>query len=119
MGNFKDLRIWKESINLVEEIYLLTVRKDFARDFGLKDQIQRSSVSIPSNIAEGEESGFPKKKIWYLNIAKASAAELVTQLIIANRVGYIDDDELAVLENQGHKIIASIKQYIKYLRSKM
>ena len=55
MGDFKTLRVWNEGIQLAESIYEITKIGAFSRDFGLRDQIQRASVSIPSNIAEGEE----------------------------------------------------------------
>ena len=55
MGKFKDLRVWKDGLDLAEEVYRITRRSPFNRDFGLANQIQRAAVSISSNIAEGEE----------------------------------------------------------------
>ncbi|MEP6646977.1 MAG: four helix bundle protein, partial [Saprospiraceae bacterium] len=79
--SFEDLIIWKESMQLCFDIY--AVLKP-CRDYGLKDQIQRSAVSIPSNIAEGFERQTDKEFIRFLFIAKGSCGELRTQLYIAN-----------------------------------
>ncbi|QEP43511.1 four helix bundle protein [Ectothiorhodospiraceae bacterium BW-2] len=76
---FEDLEVWKRSARLSAEIY-----KHFAesRDYGFKDQITRSGLSIPSNIAEGMERSSNKEKAHFLDIAKGSCAELRTQIYI-------------------------------------
>ena len=113
MGNFKNLRVWQESINLAESIYINSRRNQFSKDWGLRDQIQRATVSIASNIAEGEERLSPKENIYFLNVAKGSAAEVITQLHIANRIGYINQTDHLRLEDQTEKNRASIKNLIK------
>ena len=80
-------------------IYKMTQSGQFSRDFGLRDQIRRASVSIPSNIAEGDERDTNKDAVRFLYIAKGSLAELQTQLEIAHEVGYIDDKILNELES--------------------
>ena len=85
---FEDLRIWQESMDLSVQVY--KILKD-CKDYGLKDQIQRSSVSIPSNIAEGFDRNYNKEFIRFLNIAKGSTAELRTQLELAKRIKIIED----------------------------
>ncbi len=112
MGNFKGLRVWQESIDLAEQIYMMTRKDKFARDFGLKDQIQRAAVSIASNIAEGDERMTVKEAIYFLNIAKGSSAEVITQLYIAKRIGYISKEEFESLENRTEKISSSIKKLL-------
>ncbi|MEJ2685452.1 MAG: four helix bundle protein [Candidatus Sulfobium sp.] len=77
---FEDLEVWKSSYKLAVEIYK---RFSNCKDYGLKDQITRSSVSVPSNIAEGFERNSNKEFIRYLYIAKGSCGELRTQLHIA------------------------------------
>ena len=89
MGNFQKLRVWQIAKDLAVKIYQLTRTKEISKDFGLKDQIQRSAVSIASNIAEGDELGTDKQSVKHFYISKGSAAELMTQLIIANEIGYI------------------------------
>lgn len=91
MGNFLKLRVWQSAKNLAVKIYAVTGSPKFAKDFGFKDQIQRSAVSIPSNIAEGDESGTNKISIRYFYTAKGSVAELQTQIIIANEIGYVEN----------------------------
>ena len=113
MGNFKKLRIWEDSVNLSANIYHITRKMPFAKDFGLSNQIQRASVSIASNIAEGEERGSNKEAVYFFNVAKGSAAEVITQLYIAHKIGYIDDITLEKLENQSEKIRATLKNLIK------
>ena len=112
MGKFKDLRVWKDGLDLAEEVYRITRRSPFNRDFGLANQIQRAAVSISSNIAEGEERGTNKEAIYFLNVAKGSAAEVVTQLHLAQRVGYINEEELIKLDNHAERIRASLKKLI-------
>lgn len=97
MGNFQKLQVWQLAKNLSVRIYKMTQHPDFANDYGFKDQMQRSSVSIPSNIAEGDELGTDRQSVKYFYIAKASSAELLTQIIIGNEIGYIESaiaDEL-------------------------
>ncbi|PHN07557.1 four helix bundle protein [Flavilitoribacter nigricans] len=113
MGNFKDLRVWQDAMELVVDIYQICRTDAFARDYGLRDQLQRSAVSIPSNIAEGDERGTNKESIRFFNIAKGSVAETITQLLIAYRVGYLDEKELHQLEEKAEKIRASLKNLIK------
>jgi len=88
---FEDLVAWQKGRALCREIYLVTERLPFARDFALRDQIRRAAISIPSNIAEGFERFRPKEFHQFLSIAKASTAELRTQLYIASDVGHIDE----------------------------
>ncbi|MGB0862742.1 MAG: four helix bundle protein, partial [Saprospiraceae bacterium] len=84
MGNFKELRVWKDSVSLSANIYYITRKEPFLKDFGLSSQVQRASVSIASNIAEGDERGSNKESIYFFNIAKGSPAEVITQLHIAH-----------------------------------
>jgi len=83
MGNFKDLKVWNKSKDLAVKIYKVTDEGLFNKDFGLRDQMRRSSVSIPSNVAEGEDLDTDKQSIRHFYIARGSLAELRTQLIVA------------------------------------
>jgi len=80
---FEDIESWKKARALTNEIYKITGAGTFARDFGLKDQIRRASVSILSNIAEGFERGGDKEFSQFLAIAKGSCGEVRAQLYIA------------------------------------
>ena len=87
---FEDLIVWKDAMRLVVEVY---EQMKECRDFGFKDQIQRSSVSIPSNIAEGYERQSNKEFIQYLYIAKGSCGELRTQLYLAINIRLMDKEK--------------------------
>ena len=77
--------------SLADYIYRITTTGQFEKDFGLKDQIRRAVVSIPSNIAEGDELETINQSIKHFYIAKGSSAEVLTQSIIASEIGYIDN----------------------------
>ena len=113
MGNFRKLNVWKESIELCKEIYKLTSEGQFSRDFGLRDQMRRSSVSIPSNIAEGDELDTNKQSVRFFYIAKGSCADLLTQLIIAKEINYICSEIFEALEDNCNKISAMLYKLIQ------
>ena len=94
MGNFKKLRVWEDSLNLSANIYHITKQESFIKNYGLTSQIQRAAVSIASNIAEGEERGSDKAAIHFFYIAKGSAVEVITQLYIAHKIGYVSKNVL-------------------------
>lgn len=106
---FEDLNVWKEAMTLSEDIY--KVLKN-VKDFGLCDQMQRASVSIPSNIAEGFERESNKEFIRFLYIAKASCGELRTQLYLSKSIGIIGDEVSTKLLEQTRKISAMLYKLI-------
>ena len=89
MGKFKELIVWQKAKDLSVFVYKATSSQFYQKDRGLQDQMRRCSVSIPSNIAEGDESGSNKMSIRYFNISKGSTAELITQTIISYEIGYL------------------------------
>ena len=113
MAGFKDLRVWRDSVSLAQEIYQLTLKSKFNNDWGLRDQIRRAAVSVSSNIAEGHERGSHKDSIRFFYIAKGSIAEVISQLYVAQKIGYIDADGLRLIENKCEKIKASLINLIK------
>ncbi len=106
--------IWQESKDLAVTIYKLSNEGKLSKDFGLRDQIRRAAVSISSNIAEGEEAGFDKQSIKYMHIAKASLAELFTQIQIAYAIGYLDKLDYEDIIETIEKILKQIKSLIKH-----
>jgi four helix bundle protein len=90
---FEDLIAWQKARLLTRDIYAVTRRGAFAKDFGLSGQIQRAAVSIMSNIAEGFERGGFREFHQFLSTAKSSCAELRTQLYVAYDVNYLSEDE--------------------------
>ena len=100
MGNFHKLRVWQKAKDLAVIIYKETREGEIAKDFGMRDQIRRSAVSVPSNIAEGDELGSDKQAVKFFYIAKGSAAELLTQAIIASEIGYFDKERFQFIEKE-------------------
>lgn len=117
MGNFRALRVWQESKDFAVEIYKLTNEGKISRDFGLKDQIRRAAVSIPSNIAEGDELKTNKQSIQFFSIARGSTAEVITQLIIAHEVGYFSKETTDIMVDKGNKISAMLNKLIQIRKS--
>ena len=107
---FEDLEIWQESMRICKETYAAFKE---CKDFGLKDQIQRSAVSVPSNIAEGFERKSEKETVHFLYIAKASCGELRTQLYIAVSLEYIDKKKGLALITQCVSLSVKIYNYIQ------
>lgn len=99
MGDFKELKVWVKAKDLAIYIYKITDKGLFSKDYGLRDQIRRASVSIPSNIAEGEELGSNRQSIKYFFISKGSSAEVITQAIISYEIGYLSkEDYIFIIE---------------------
>lgn len=114
MSNYENLKVWQRAVELAVSVYKLTKNnKSFANDFGLKDQVQRSAVSISSNILEGDELATEKQVIKQFFIAKGSAAELYTQLTISYKIGYISEDECKFYLNECKGISSMLMNLIK------
>ncbi len=113
MSNFKELMVWQKAIELVTEIYKIT--RAFPKDevFGLVSQMQRAAVSIPSNIAEGHERNSDKEFAQFLCIARGSLAELETQIIIAEKLSYITNEQRINILNNCYEIGRMINGLLK------
>jgi four helix bundle protein len=114
-GSFEDLEVWQKSCDLAVNVYQGV--KDF-RDYGFRDQICRSAISTPSNIAEGMERDSGKERIRFLHIAKGSCAELRTQLLIADRVGLIKKPVAEGFREQAVTVSRMLHGLIKALQKK-
>ncbi|WP_092209721.1 four helix bundle protein [Desulfoluna spongiiphila] len=110
--NFQKLKVWQKSKALAVYIYKVTSQRDFHRDLGLRDQIQRAVVSIPSNIAEGDELNTDKQAVRHFYIAKGSAAEVLSQAIIAFEIGYLDQVHYSHIEMECHNIAGMLQRLI-------
>lgn len=104
---FEDLFTWQKGLELVKEIYLITEKKGLKNDYGLRDQLRRAAVSIPTNIAESFERRSRKEYVNFLNISKGSSGEVRSLLYVAFEVGYIDKTEHQNL-NEKSKFISSL-----------
>ena len=113
MGKFQDLKVWKRGKDLAVSIYKLTGHGIFSKDYGLRDQIRRAAVSIPSNIAEGDELGTNKQAIRFFFTAKGSTAEVLTQAIIAHEIGYLDDKNFQHVEKECRSLSGMLTRLIQ------
>ena len=119
MKTHKDLDVWKKSIEMVTQIYLLT--RNFPKEelYALTNQIRRAAVSVPSNIAEGAGRKTSKELLQFLYYATGSLSELETQLIIAHNLGYLNNEQkqdidvtVTNLFKMFSKLILSIKSNV-------
>lgn len=115
LKRFEEMPVWQEAKGLVTEIYKTSNGADFSRNFGLRDQSRRASVSIMSSIAEGFERETDKEFIRFLYSAKASAAEIRSQLYVALNLNYIDEQACAHIQQKAETISKQISGFIKYL----
>ena len=117
--SFEEMEVQQSSIELCTEVYQITKNELFNKDFGLKDQIRRSSVSISSNIAEGSERESVKSFLCFLYIARGSCAELKTQLLIAKNLDYISLNDFEKIDEKANSIGKQLNGFIKYLKTKV
>lgn len=116
MANFKELLVWQKFINFVTEIYELT--NDFPKDemYGLTSQIRRASISIPSNIAEGNSRRSVADYLQFLKIARGSCAEVETQLIIAQNLKFLSEEHYLKLNQDIIEISKMLNGLINSLK---
>jgi four helix bundle protein len=115
---FEEIEAWQAARELTRRIYIIINEGAFSRDFGLRDQMRRASVSIMSNIAEGFESRTQAMFVEFLGRAKASAGELRAQTYIALDAGYLDQKEFDELFDLADKCGRQISRFMTYLKSK-
>ncbi len=115
---FEELNIWKLALKITKEIYDITAKKEFSRDFGLRDQIRRAIISVSSNIVEGFEKNNNNEFIRFLKIAKGSAGETKNQLYIALAVDYISKQEFDKMNIELEDLLAQIGGFTVYLEKK-
>ena len=111
-GGFKELIVWQKAKDLAVTVYRITREGSFKRDFSLSDQMRRAAISISSNIAEGDQRETDKEAVRFFYIAKGSAAELMSQSIIAFEIGYLDNDSSQMLENSCAEISSMLAKLI-------
>jgi four helix bundle protein len=116
--NLRKLNVWNETVDLAMDVYKLTA--DFPKEekFGLVSQMNRSAISVPSNIAEGAGRNSSGEFVQFLGIANGSANELFTQMVISNKLGFINNETLEVFENRIDKTQRSIYNLSKTLNNK-
>jgi four helix bundle protein len=113
---FEEIEAWKKARKLTKRIYELSGQGAFAKDFGLKDQIRRASVSLMSNIAEGYDRSGTGEFVQFLATAKGSTAEVKCQLYVALDQAYISDDtfrDVSDLAAETGKMIGGLMNYLR------
>jgi four helix bundle protein len=118
MHNFRKLNIWIDAMALAKEVYLLTSKFPKEEKFGLVSQINRCSVSVPSNIAEGSSRSSKKEFAHFIKIALGSLFELETQLILSNEVGFYDIEKLNDLEPKIIKLQKMLSRFLINIEEK-
>jgi len=113
---FEDIEAWKKGRELAKDIYTVTGKGEFARDYGLKDQIRRAAVSVISNIAEGFSRQTDQEFVQFLHIAKGSTSEVQSQLYLGLDLDYINKEEFERLYDEADQVARLISGFIKYLK---
>jgi four helix bundle protein len=117
--SYRDLNVWKASMELVCDIYEVTRNFPDTERYGLTSQMRRCAVSVASNIAEGWSRNTSRSFIYYLNIASGSMSELQTQLEIARRINYISDEKTIHLNLKGIEISKMLYMLTKKIESSL
>lgn len=116
-SSFEEIKAWQKAHEITLKIYKITTNDKFAKDYGLRDQIQRSSVSIMANIAEGHGRRSNNEFANFLNIARGSVAETLSHLYIAKCLDYIDKSEFENIYSSLEEISKMTLALAKYLRN--
>ncbi|MBW1784222.1 MAG: four helix bundle protein [Deltaproteobacteria bacterium] len=113
MGNFQELKVWQRGKDLAVFLYKIIRAGEFGKDRDLRGQMRRAGVSIPSNIAEGDELDTDRQAVKFFYIAKGSCAELLTQVIIARDIGYLVKQDFDHLESECQAISKMLTALIR------
>lgn len=119
INSYKDLVVWQKSIELVSAIYRLTNKFPQNEIYGITSQIRRAAVSIPANIAEGHRRNHLPEFIQFLSIANGSAAEIETYLELIKRLGYVDGERIAPVENLLLEILKMLNSLTQNLKGRL
>jgi len=114
--DYRELVVWQKSMDLVEKVYRATGQFPKEEVYGLTSQIRRAAVSIPSNIAEGQGRSTTSAFLNFLSVARGSLKELETQILIAQRLGYVDDptvDELTDLTAEVSRLLSGLTNSLR------
>ena len=116
--SFKDLGVWQKSFQLAKDVYVFSNKLPVAERWGLVSQMQRCAVSIPSNIAEGQQRNNPKEFLQFIGISKGSAAELETQILLSSQIYQIEANdilsELVIIQKMLSSLSRSIRAKTNY-----
>jgi four helix bundle protein len=116
INSFEDLEVWQNASELAVDTYILTSKGKLEKDFGLKDQFQRASISISNNIAEGFEYDNNKDFIKYLRYSKGSAGEVRNMINFLRKINYIDEKDFKIMYEKLVRLSKQLKTFINYLK---
>jgi four helix bundle protein len=119
LQKYEELTVWQRAMDLVVEVYMLARLLPSEELYALSNQMRRAAVSIPSNIAEGQERSTTRDFIKYLHIAKGSKAELETQLLICVRLQYLSQPQIQLAQGLLAEIGKMLNALIKKLTDKL
>ena len=119
MKCYRDLVVWREGIDVVADVYAITKKFPSEERFALCDQMQRASVSVPANIAEGHARSSRKEFLHFLSISLGSLAELETHLTIANRLSYVTEEKTKQILGQTNLLGKRIRSLQRSLKNKV
>ena len=114
---FEEIEGWQKGRELTRLVYSYISRASFSKDYGLKDQMTRASVSVMNNVAEGFDGGSPAEFIRFLTYAQRSATEVMSCLYVALDVGYIEDEDFKAAYDLAMETRRLIGGLIKYLKA--
>ena len=117
--SYKDLTVWQKSMDLTVEVYQLVKLLPKEETYALADQMRRAVVSIPSNIAEGQERNSTRDFLRFLSIARGSQAELETQLQICERLNYISAEKLQIAFGLCDEVNKMLNVFISKFKNKL
>lgn len=117
MNSYKDLIVWQKSVDFSVKIYQQTEKFPKSELFGLTDQLRRAAIAIPSNIAEGQRRGHRLEYIQFLRISYGSGAEIETQILIAQKIGYLSQEDFSQLSSLLTEIMSMLTVLIHKLSS--
>jgi S23 ribosomal protein. len=119
LRDYRELTVWQAAMELAERIYALTTCFPKTEQFGLSSQIQRAAVSVPSNIAEGHARDSTKEYLRFISVSMGSLAELETQLLLAQRLNYLQPGEIAGTMELAAEVGRMLRGLQKSPRSKL
>jgi four helix bundle protein len=114
---FEDIQAWQKARELNKDVYDITNNSHFSKDFSLRDQIRRASISIMANIAEGFGRRSSKEFANFLNMAHGSAAEVQCHLYVSLDLKYINKEDFEMLYNKADEVSKMIQGFMKYLHN--
>ncbi len=118
MKSYKELGVWRKAVSLALDVYKLTSHFPDSEKFGLTSQIRRAATSIPANIAEGWGRGSTKEYVQFLLVARGSLMELETHLIIGQKLQYLNQEQLAVVQQQIQEVGKMLNGLVQSLRGR-